>query len=149
MNPPFAYSYKNNSLRPKTAETATATGFIAKTFLSNLRLNMGTLDRITEWSDKILRDVANYYKNYKESRDPNGGVMNIYTLTFGPKEKEPYKPIGTFNLSRTLQAVLYADLNAIAADPRSKSRKSYIIVFGESWNIFEIKDGKGKVMFAD
>jgi hypothetical protein len=57
--------------------------------------------------------------------------------------------MGTFNLSRSLQATLYTDLNAINIDPRTNSRKSFVIVYGESWNIFEIKDGKGKVMFAD
>jgi hypothetical protein len=120
-----------------------------KTFIQGLRLNMGTIDRINMWSDIVLRDVANYYKNYREGRNPNDGVNNVYTLTFGPKEKEQYRPLGTFNLSRTLQATLYVDLAAIAIDPRLKSRKSFVIVYGESWNIFEIKDGKGKVMFAD
>jgi len=121
----------------------------AYSFIQNLRLNMGTIDRINKWSDIIMRDVANYYKSYRESRDPNDGVNNIYTLTFGPKEKEQYRALGTFNLSRSLQATLYVDLAAIAADPRLNSRKSFIIVYGESWNIFEIKDGQGKVMFAD
>jgi len=121
----------------------------ANSFLRNLRLNMGTIDRINRWTDIILRDVANYYKSFTESRDPNDGVNNIYTMTFGPKEKEQHRPLGTFNLSRSLQATLYVDLAAIAADPRLNSRKSFIIVYGESWNIFEIKDGKGKVMFAD
>jgi len=121
----------------------------ASTFIQDLRLNMGTKDRINQWSTTILRDVANYYKSYKESRDPNGGVNNIYTLTFGPKEEAPHRAIGTFNLSRSLQATLCVNLAPIAADPRLNSRKSFIIVYGESWNIFEIKDGKGKVMFAD
>jgi hypothetical protein len=121
----------------------------ASSFLQGLRLNMGTIDRINQWSDVILRDVANYYKNSRESRDPNDNVNNIYTLTFGPKEEEQYRPLGTLNLSRSLQATLYVDLASIAIDPRLNSRKSFIIVYGESWNIFEIKDGRGKVLFAD
>lgn len=116
-------------------------------FLRDLRLNMGTLDRINQWSSTILRDVVNYYKVYKENRDPFDNVSNLYSLTFGPKEQ--FRPLGTFNLSRTLQATLYVDLNAITADSRNNSRKSFITVYGESWNIFEIKDGKGKVLFAD
>jgi len=121
----------------------------ASSFLQDIRLNMGTIDRINQWSSTILRDVANYYKLFKENRDPADGVLNIYTLTFGPKEKEQFRPFGTLNLSRSLQATLYVDLNAIGTDPRTNSRKSFITVYGESWNIFEIKDGKGKVMFAD
>jgi len=118
-------------------------------FLTDLRLNMGTIDRINQWSSTILRDVVNYYKLYKENRDPFDNVSNLYSLTFGPKEKEQFRPLGTFNLSRSLQATLYVDLNAITADSRNDSRKSFVTVYGESWNIFEIKDGKGKVLFAD
>jgi hypothetical protein len=121
----------------------------AASFLQTLRLNMGTIDRINQWSSAVLRDVANYYKSQKESRDPNDNVNNIYTLTFGPKEEPQHRPLGTLNLSRSLQATLYVDLAPIAADPRLKSRKSFITVYGESWNIFEIKDGRGKVLFAD
>ena len=62
----------------------------ASSFLLDLRLNMGTIDRINQWSSSIMRDVSNYYKLYKESRDPYDGVLNVYTLTFGPKEKEQF-----------------------------------------------------------
>lgn len=120
-------------------------------FIQDIRLNMGTIDRINQWSATIMRDVANYYKNDKENRDPFGNPLNIYTLTFGPKETQTtqYRPLGTLNLSRSLEATLYVDLAAVSADPRSNSRKAFIIVYGESWNIFEIRDGQGKVLFAD
>lgn len=120
-------------------------------FIKDLRLNMGTIDRINKWSSSIMRDVANYYKNDKETRDPYGNPLNIYTLTFGSKETqtEQYRPLGTLNLSRSLEATLYVDLAAVSADPRSNSRKAFIMVYGESWNIFEIRDGQGKVLFAD
>jgi hypothetical protein len=52
-------------------------------------------------------------------------------------------------MSRTLGAILYVDLDAISADPRTQSRKAYIYVFGEAWNVFEIRDGRPKVLFAD
>ena len=118
-------------------------------FINDIRLNMGTIDRINKWNPTIMRDVANYYKNEKENRDPYGNPLNIYTLTFGLKETEQYRPLGTLNLSRSLEATLYVDLAAVSADPRSNSRKAFIIVYSESWNIFEIRDGQGKVLFAD
>ena len=124
---------------------------VNSSFIKDIRLNMGTIDRINKWSSTIMRDIANYYKNDKETRDPYGNPLNIYTLTFGLKETqtEQYRPLGTLNLSRSLEATLYVDLAAVSADPRSNSRKAFIMVYGESWNIFEIRDGQGKVLFAD
>ena len=119
----------------------------ANAFLQNIRLNVGTLDRINRYSVQTLRDTNNYYKNQREPHDPNGGVFNVYTLTFGSSENS--RPVGTFNMSRTLGAILYVDLDAISADPRTQSRKAYIYVFGEAWNVFEIRDGRPKVLFAD
>jgi len=116
-------------------------------FLRTIRLNMGTQDRLNEWSVNTWRDVANYYKNQKEGRDPNGNPFNVYTLTFGPEDS--VRPMGTFNMSRTDASVLYITLDAIATDPRTNTRKTYVYIYGEAWNICEIKDGKGKIIFAD
>jgi hypothetical protein len=119
----------------------------SEAFLTSLRLNVGIQDRLNRFSAQIYRDVANYYKNQKEPKEPNGNVMNIYTLTFGPAETT--KPLGTFNMSRTQDAILYVELAPIAIDSRLNSRKSYIYVFAEAWNVFEIKNGRGKMLFAD
>jgi hypothetical protein len=117
------------------------------TYLRQLRLNLGLQDRINLFSVNVWRDVVNYYKNTAESRAPDETPFNIYTLAFGPGDRGI--PLGTFNMSRTLDPVLYVDLAPIAADPRTGSRKSYVSVYAEAWNLFEIKDGKGKVLFAD
>jgi hypothetical protein len=108
---------------------------------------MGTQDRLNEWPVVVWRDVANYYKNQKEGRDPNGNPFNVYTMTFGPEDIS--RPMGTLNMSRTDASVLYMSLDAIASDPRTNTRKTYVYIYGEAWNICEIKDGKGKIIFAD
>ena len=119
----------------------------ASTFIQSLRLNVGIQDRLNKFSSQIYRDVANYYKNQKEPREPDGGVFNVYTLALGPAETT--KPLGTFNMSRTQDAILYAELAPIAIDSRLNNRKSYIYVFAEAWNVFEIRNGRGKMLFAD
>jgi hypothetical protein len=119
----------------------------AERFLQSLRLNVGTQDRLNTFSSDIWSTVSNYYKNQLEPRDPAGGAFNIYTLALGSAETT--KPLGTFNMSRTQNGILYINLAAIATDPRLNSRQSTVYVFGEAWNIFEIKDGRGKMLFAD
>ena len=120
----------------------------ANQYLQSLRLNAGSRDRLNEWDVNIWRDVSNYYKNAREPRDPNNNPLNVYSLTFGG-ENDATTPLGTFNMSRSDTQVLYATLAAIGSDSRTKSRKAYILVFAEAWNLFEIKDGKGRLMFAD
>jgi hypothetical protein len=119
----------------------------ATTYLNTLRLNLGLVDRMFEFPVSVWRDVVNYYKNDREPREPNGGVLNAYTMSFGGRDET--RPIGTFNMSRTMEAVLYVTLAAIEADPRTDSRKCYITVYGEAWNVFHIKDLRGMAMFAD
>jgi len=117
-------------------------------FLQTLRFNTGLIDRLNEFPATIWRDEANYYKNLREPRDPNDNPLNVYTLTFGGGQ-DTTMPMGTFNMSRSDTQILYVTLSPIANDPRSNSRKAYIIVFAEAWNVFSIKDGKGSLMFAD
>lgn len=127
-------------------DTSPPTG-AATSFINTLRINLGLRDRMNEFDQRLWRDMVNYYKNSREPRNPDGGVLGVYTMSFGGKDE--FIPIGTFNMSRTMDAVLYVTLSAIAADPRTASRKCYIIVYAEAWNVFEIKDGKGLVIFAD
>jgi len=119
----------------------------ALAYLWQLRLNLGLRDRMNAFPVNIWQNVTNYYKNYREPHSPNGGVLNVYTMTFGSADNSI--PTGTFNMSRTMEAVIYADLAAISVDPRTNSRKVYISVYAEAWNIFNIQDGKGIVLFAD
>lgn len=116
-------------------------------FLQTLRLNAGLQDRIKEWPVILLRDTANYYKNQRAPSDPNGNPFNVYTLTFGSNDDT--KPIGTFNMSRSDTQVLFTTLALIGNDSRSNSRKAYVLVFAEAWNLFTIKNGNGSLAFAD
>jgi hypothetical protein len=121
---------------------------LATQFLQTLRLNTGLRDRLNELDSNIWRDVSNYWKNERAPGESPNSALNIYTLTFG-LEDDTNSPIGTFNMSRADTQVLYATLSPISADSRSKSRRAYIIIFAEAWNLYEIKDGKGKLKFAD
>jgi hypothetical protein len=117
-------------------------------FLRTVRLNTGLRDRLNELDVTLWRDVANYWKNDRSPGESSDSPHNIYTLTFG-SEDDTNSPMGTFNMSRADTQVLYTTLAPISADSRSKSRRAYITIFAEAWNLYEIKDGKGKLKFAD
>lgn len=120
----------------------------ATQFLRTIRFNAGLIDRLNELDNTLWREVANYYKNKRAPGDQYDNMLNVYTLTFGG-ENDTLSPMGTFNMSRADKQVLYANLAPISIDPRLKSRKAYLIIYSEAWNVYEIKDGKGRLKFAD
>ena len=124
-----------------------ASDLSGQAFLNTIRLNSGTIDRLNMFPSEIWRDVANYYKNQR-SPQMDSKPLNVYTMTFG--QDSTYRPLGTFNMTRVNNnAVLYVDLASISNDPRTNSKKAYLHVFAESWNILEIKEGRALVLFAD
>jgi len=71
----------------------------------------------------------------------------IYTLSFGGIDG--VRPAGTVNFTRASLPTLYVTLNATPYDRRNISRKVYALLYGESWNVFEVCNGVGKMMFDD
>lgn len=132
----------------KSGQLYNITNTTGQEFLNNIRLNSGTIDRLSQFPTHIWRDIANYYKNERQPHQGAQGPLNVYTLTFG--QDSTHRPLGTFNMTRVNNnAVIYVDLAPNTIDPRTNSSKSYLYVFAESWNVLEIKDGRALVLFAD
>ena len=68
-------------------------------------------------------------------------------MTFGGYDGKD--PMGTINFSRAVDAILYLTLAPIEYDSRNISRKTYAMLYAESWNLYEISGGKGRLMFDD
>lgn len=123
-----------------------------RTFLTpafnTLRLNIANLDRVKAWPVAFLREVSAYWKNTRMPLNvQNYEPYEIYSLTFGGYDDG--KPAGTLNFTRAIDPVLYAVLANIPMDVRNYSRRAYALVYGESWNVWEISGGIGKMMFDD
>ena len=120
----------------------------SQTFIKSLRLNIANIDRIKEGPMDRFRETTAYWKQKRmplvigaQDQIPE----QIYTLTFGGFDTEI--PCGTFNLSRAVLPTIYVTLSAIPYDERNISRESYGLLYGESWNIYEIWSGRGALMF--
>ena len=115
---------------------------IAGEWLDNLSLNVNGLDRIFEWPPKKFQELAN---NTQMRRDIH---PRLYFLIFGVN---PYvhEPAGTCNLSRVQKATLSLELIAQPPDPTTGSNQAFASVLGLSWNVFEIRDGVGRLKYAD
>jgi hypothetical protein len=116
-------------------------------FVTELRLNIANIDRIKKQPISTFRELTSYWKNRRMPLDLSdcSKPLEVYTLTFGGFDKKI--PCGTLNLSRAVLPTIYATLARIPYDERNISRETYALLYGESWNIYEIRNGKGRFMF--
>jgi hypothetical protein len=117
-------------------------------FITSLRLNISNIDRIKQWDTAVFREVTSYWKNIRMGMDFAFPIpQEVYNITFGTFDTT--QPAGTLQFTRAVLPVLYPILAPIPMDPRNNSRKTFMMTYGEAWNMFEISGGKGKMMFDD
>jgi len=118
-------------------------------FIRTVRLNIANIDRVKQWALPIVREVTAYWKSQRMGLDLVNAELpqEMYTLTFGGFDTA--MPAGTINFTRAVLPTLFVTLNATPYDLRNISRKVYALLYGESWNVFEICNGVGKMMFDD
>ena len=59
------------------------------------------------------------------------------------------QPTGTVNFSTASRPTLAINLKNVEPNPEDGQRTTMLQVCGESWGIYEIKDGRGRLMFID
>lgn len=116
-------------------------------FITDLRLNIANIDRIKKQPVATFRELNAYWKNKRMPLDSTDASrpQEVYALTFGGFDNGI--PCGTLNLTRAVLPTIYATLAGIPYDERNISRETYALLYGESWNIYEIQNGKGRFMF--
>jgi hypothetical protein len=114
-------------------------------FITDLRLNIANVDRIKKQPVYTFRECAAYWKHRRMALDLGNPSkpQEVYTLTFGGFDKRI--PCGTFNLSRATLPIIYVTLAAIPYDERNISRETYALLYCESWNIYEIRNSRGRL----
>lgn len=77
------------------------------------------------------------------------GVMTWSTGdTFGTVYPAERQPEGTVNFSTADRPTLYLELANIRSNPFLAQRQCEMRVYTEGWNIYEVKEGRGRVLFA-
>lgn len=112
-----------------------------------VRLNIANIDRIKQWPMSVYREVNAYWKNARLGLEYSGAAQEVYTITFGGFDYEV--PAGTLSFTRAVLPTLYLTLNSLPFDTRNISRKTFALVYAESWNVFSAENGKGRMLFDD
>jgi hypothetical protein len=107
------------------------------------RLNIANIDRIQSFSAPVFRELNAYWKNIRAAQDLSDpqDPQEVFTFAFG--ERDSPQPMGTLNFSRSVLPELWITLGTIPIDTRTRLRKSYLVVYAESWKLWTLQDGKG------
>ena len=118
-------------------------------FYSYIKLVIAGRDRESEWGPAIWQDVENYAKDEIDTGYNIGemrwGLGDQYEL------QRPYTrvPDGTVNFTTADRPTLHINLANIFPEIGSGQRKAEFRVFTEGWAIYEIEEGRGRLMFAN
>jgi hypothetical protein len=116
-----------------------------QSFIQSARINIANIDRVINNEPIVYQEVSDYWKNIR-ALNPTSKTK-FHTVAFGTIED--FQPSGTLNMTRSVQPLLFLTLNRIAYDNRSKSRKTFCIVYAETYNILEIEDDICKVLIDE
>jgi len=111
-------------------------------FIQALRLNMSNIDRLKLQPIEVYREVSSYWK---QPRMISGDQNNVYILTFGGYDVT--YPVGTLYMTRSLLPTIYVTLSVTQYDPRIISREAMMMLYAETWNLYNICHGVGTLMF--
>lgn len=108
-------------------------------------LTAGT-DREYAWPALILRETNGFAKDRRFA-----AAREQSELRWSLPEGDIYQrqPTGTVNFTTASRPTLTIDLKNVAADPECQARLTYLQVCGEGWGVYEIKAGRGRLMFLD
>lgn len=68
-------------------------------------------------------------------------------MTFGERDKG--EPAGTLSFTRAVLPTLYITPARAMWDARNISRRVFALIYCESWNIYEVSNGRGRLLFDD
>ncbi len=115
-------------------------------FYNNIGLQTAGTDREYPWPSLILREANGFTKDRRFVSARETGEIR-WSLPAGDAIQR--QPTGTVNFTTVYRPTLSIDLKNVAADPECGARLTYLQICGESWGVYEIKGGRGRLMFLD
>ena len=117
-------------------------------FYYQLKLLIAGRDRESLYEPAVWNQMNTHCKDEKA----NGmyiGSMNWSTgEKYGTVYPAPRQPEGTVNFTSADRPTLYIELANINSNAVLAQRKAEMRLFTEGWNVYVVKEGRGKVIFA-
>jgi hypothetical protein len=117
-------------------------------FYYNLKLNIAGKEREELFTPLVWNQIN------ASSKDEKANGMHIGSMNWSTGDKygtvypAPRQPEGTINFTTADRPTLYIELANINTNAVLAQRKAEMRLFTEGWNVYIIKEGRGKLMFA-
>jgi len=118
-------------------------------FYYKMKLVIAGKDREDFNEPFIWGEICQLVKDEKANGMGIGEMMWSTGSKFGTIYPAPRQPEGTVNFTTADRPTLYIELANIRKNMSLKQRKSEFRVFTEGWNVYEIRGGRGRLLFAN
>jgi hypothetical protein len=97
----------------------------------------------------LWNPICQLAKDEKASGKQIGEMKWSTGAQYGTIYPAPRQPEGTVNFTTADRPTLYLELANITPNPTLAQRKSEFRVFTEGWDVYEVKEGRGRLLFAN
>ena len=118
-------------------------------FYYTVKLVIAGKDREDSYEPAVWNSIVQYAKDEKASGKQIGEMRWSTGDNYGVVYPTPRQPEGTINFTTADRPTLYIQLANIITNPLLAQRKAEMRVFTEGWNVYEIKDGRGRMLFSN
>jgi hypothetical protein len=118
-------------------------------FFYRLKLIIAGRDRENLHEPFVWQDLEELSKDEKASGTGIGEMKWSTGDNYGVIYPAPRQPEGTVNFTTADRPTIYLELANIRGDPLDGKRKSEFRVFTEGWNVYDVREGRGRLLFAN
>jgi len=118
-------------------------------FYYTIKLVIAGKDREDSHEPLLWESICQYAKDEKASGKPIGQMRWSLGDTYGTVYPAPRQPEGTVNFTTADRPTLYVQLANITSNPLLAQRKAELRLFTEGWNVYEVKEGRGRLLFGN
>jgi hypothetical protein len=114
-----------------------------------MKLVIAGRDRENEYEPVVWQSIEQLVKDEKASGLNIGTMRWSSGERFGTIYPAPRQPEGTVNFTTADRPTLHLDLANINMNPVLAQRKSEFRVFTEGWAVYDVREGRGRLLFAN
>ncbi len=136
-------NFVNNKLIPGSTKE------IYNQFYSEMKLVIAGKDREEWWSSNVWNSLNAFSKDERDTGYNIGSMKWSLGEKYGTLYPAPREPEGTINFTTADRPTLHINLTNINPGYYSKLRQSEMRVITEGWAIYEFREGRGRLIFAN
>lgn len=118
-------------------------------FYYNIKLIIAGKDRENLHEPFLWKDICQLVKDEKATGLSIGEMKWSSGANYGIIYPAPRQPEGTVNFTTADRPTLYLELANIRGNDINQKRNSEFRVITESWNVYDVREGRGRLLFAN